>query len=79
MSHLDIAEIKRFCKEKFIFTFNIVLTLFILLYVSLQKINNRSKQTSNTLRMYMIVYYDLILVVHSIITFCHDLVYSSVA
>ena len=50
-------EFRRFCKEKFIFTFNMVLTLFILLYVSLWKTSSPTKQTSNTLRMHMLVYY----------------------
>ena len=35
MSHLDLAEFGRLCKEKLIVTFDMVLTLFILLYVSL--------------------------------------------
>ena len=57
MSHLDHAEFRRFCEEKFIFTFNMVLTLLILLYVSLSKTNNPTKQTSNTLKIYMLVYH----------------------
>ena len=57
MSHLDLAEFRRFCKEKIIFTFNMVFTLFILLYVSFSKISNPIKQTSNTFRMYILVYY----------------------
>ena len=62
---------KDFAKKKIIFTFNMVLTviLFILLYffrkqsytlysvVFFQKTNNPTNQTSNTLRMYMLVYY----------------------
>ena len=34
MSHLDLSELQRFSKEKFIFTFKKI-TLFILLYASL--------------------------------------------
>ena len=42
--------------KKLIFTFNMVLTLFILLYIYI-KCMHSTKQTSNTLRMYMLVYY----------------------
>ena len=55
MSHLDPAEFQRFCKEKFILAFNMVLTLYSVVCMSLE--NSPTKQTSNTLRMYVLVYY----------------------
>ena len=43
MSHLDLAEFRRFYKEKnHIFTFNMVLTLFILLYSLENKQSNKA-------------------------------------
>ena len=36
MSHLDPAEFQRFCKEKFILAFNMVLTLYSVVCMSLE-------------------------------------------
>ena len=63
MSHLDLAKFNILQRKIHFYLelINMVLTLFILLYVSQlktkQKTTTTTKQTSNTLRMYMLVYY----------------------
>ena len=79
MSHLDLAEFRRFCKEKIIFTFNMVLvyTLYSVVCISLE--NKQSNKANikhiEDVHVSFILFFiiSLILVVHCITTFCHNL------
>ena len=80
MSHLDLTEFQRFCTKRIIFTFTVVCMVLVLYSVVCISLENKQSNKANIkhiedVHVSFILFFiiSLILVVHCITTFCHNL------